>query len=167
MTKRTDFRLGAIGKIMLAAISMFGLAASIFPPGDMIDTLRSMTFASSIAVVIAFTPPAWQALFERPASKASILAMGIWCSWFAVANGSLQIIMGYELGQMWVFRSLWNAATAAITLSGAVCHLLAPRAIGDTIPPRAWVYLGTIIGMGVLVVLLLIEAKTVFHMPGH
>ena len=167
MADTTDWRPGPIGKLALLAISLFGVAASVFPPPQMIDTLRSMTLASAIAVVIAFTPPAWQALFEKPVSKASILAVGIWCSWFAVANGSLQVILGYEFGQPWVFRSVWNAATAAITFSGAMCHLLAPRAIGSTIPPRAWVYLGTVVGCGILAFFLLIEAKSVIHIEGR
>ena len=165
MPRKSDLHsIGPIGYFVLAAISVFGLTASIFSAASMIDIIRSMTFASSIAVVIAFSPPAWEALWDRPASKSSILAVGIWLSWFAVANGSLQIILGYDFGQPWVFRSVWNALTAAATFGGAVCHLLAPQAIGNIIPRRAWVYVGTVAGVGILLIMFLIEAKTFVYM---
>ncbi len=118
---------------------------------DLIGVLNPIDIALSVAVCIAFLPSLIDGIWgDLPVDSAVFMVAGIFLAWDANAMRSAWSLVWRALGAPdWLANTDFTSYFLFILGYGAVCHLLAPGAIGESVPGKRWVKIGAWVGVGV------------------
>lgn len=135
-----------------AVIFSYPAAVITLGPRVAIETGNVILLSLACGIVVAYAPVAWDALRRGMIDGASILAMGILASWSGVAVARIVSVIWRVLDKPvdWL-DSPWWGTHIALSAIGAICHLIAPEAVGGRIPTREWVRIGLMVAAGVFV----------------
>lgn len=140
--------------LLLLGVIVFSYPAAVIAMGSRVAIEAGNVILLSLAcgIVVAYAPVAWDALRRGMIDGASILAMGILASWAGVAVARIVSVVWRVLDKPveWLDSPWWGTHIALSTI-GAMCHLIAPEAVGGRIPTREWVRIGLMVAAGVFV----------------
>jgi hypothetical protein len=122
------------------------------------ETLRAFLLAASVAVAIAYSKPAVQAIMARKMPDlVSQLTLGIALAWATTAVQSAFYMIWRLAGQpAWMVNTDFSAFLLYSLCLAAVLHITAPGAIDGQIPKRNMVALGLAAGAAALIIGLII-----------
>lgn len=108
--------------------------------------------ALSVAVCIAFLPSVIDAVWgPKPVDSAAFMVAGVFLAWESNALRSVWSMVWRALGApAWLADTDFTGYVLFVLGYGAVLHLLAPGAIGESVPRARWVKVGAWAGVGVL-----------------
>lgn len=150
-------RLGQVLYVML--LIWAGLAIGL-KPARLIAIENAFLIAAGFGVSIAYAPYAVGALRQRRPAQGDLLALGIWLAWIAIACERVYSMVGRALGKgMPFFNTSLHTAFIYLTILGGVCHLAAPEAVDGQIPRKAWLRMG---GLSAIAILILAGVASVF-----
>lgn len=139
--------------VLLGAV-IFSYPAAVLTLGARvaIETGNVILLSLACGIVVAYAPVAWDALKRGMIDGASILAIGILSSWAAVAVARMVSVAWRVIDKPveWLDSPWWGTHIALSTI-GAMCHLVAPEAVGGRIPTREWVRIGLMVAAGVFI----------------
>ena len=120
---------------------------------DLIAVLNPVTIALSVAVCVAFLPSVIDAIWGvEPFNSAAFMILGVFWGWYGNALRQAWSMIWRALGApQWLTNTDFTSYVLFILSYGAVCHLLAPGAIGETVPRHSAVKVGLWVGVGVFV----------------
>ena len=118
---------------------------------DLIGILNPIDIALSVAVCIAFLPSLVDTIWgSRPIDSAAFMVAGVFLGWESNALRSVWSMVWRGLGAPeWLANTDFTSYVLFILGYGAVCHLLAPGAIGENVPRARWVKVGAWVGVGI------------------
>lgn len=139
--------------VLLGAV-IFSYPAAVLTLGSRaaIETGNVILLSLACGIVVAYAPVAWDALKRGMIDGASILAIGILSSWAGVAVARTVSVVWRVVDKPvdWLDSPWWGTHIALSTI-GAMCHLVAPEAVGGRIPTREWVRIGLMVAAGVFI----------------
>lgn len=139
--------------VLLGAV-IFSYPAAVLALGSRvaIETGNVILLSLASGIVVAYAPVAWDALKRGMIDGASILAIGILSSWAGVVVARSISILWRVVDKPveWLDSPYWGLHILFSTI-GAMCHLVAPEAVGGRIPTREWVRIGLMVAAGVFV----------------
>lgn len=135
-----------------AVIFSYPAAVITLGPHVAIETGNVILLSLACGIVVAYAPVAWNALKRGMIDGASILAIGILSSWAGVVVARSISILWRVVDKPveWLDSPYWGTHIMLSTI-GAMCHLVAPEAVGGRIPTREWVRIGLMVAAGVFV----------------
>ena len=117
-----------------------------------------MVMSLSVGVVFAYLPSALAFVFaDREADNADFLTVGITSGFWAIV-----IITAYTAVYRWYGMPASMQSTDIISYArffmayAAVCHLVAPGALKQSIPPRRWLLVGVTASLGIFAALVIL-----------
>lgn len=155
-----DILRSRLGQLLYALLIIWAAAAILLKPVRLIAVENAFLIAAGFGVSIAYAPYAIAALRTRRPAQGDLLALGIWLAWIAIACERVYSLVGRALGKgMPFFNTSLHTAFIYITILGGVCHLAAPEAVDGTIPRKAWIRMG---GLSAIAILILIGLAASF-----
>jgi hypothetical protein len=143
--------------LFIAPNILFGGIALATSATALISVLNAALFAVAIGVCMAYGPPVLDTLWSgRPMDRADWLGIGIFCSWFSIVVIRAWSIAWRYLGKPeWLLESDLVSYALYLQLCAAVFHLAAPGAIGNRVPTRRWINIGTAVAVLIFAALVL------------
>lgn len=131
------------------------------PTNDLwlLNVENTVLLSLSLGVCVAYAPAIYGILFTaQPIRRHDILALGIWCSWYANIIARLWSIGWRYLGMTpsTAFNDVVNYYVFAY-IGAAVFHLAAPGGVAGTVPTRRWVAIGCWIAAMVCATVLMMD----------
>jgi hypothetical protein len=125
-------------RLVLLPWAAFALLALVTSAPALISALNYAQFAASIAVCVFYSPVAARIAFQDRGTveAADWLAFGIWLSWLRSV-----VLTTWSTSWRWAGRPLWLANTDIVAWArytqtvAAICHLAAPQAVANRVPP--------------------------------
>lgn len=137
--------------------ALFAILAIAVPEKTLILAFNGMLAALSVGVCVAYGPLVIHILTRpEPIDRADLLAVGIFCSWFASVmfrSWSLYLRYGPTAGQL--LSNDFLSYALFLSICAALMHLLAPGALKDRVPTRRWIQIGFVACVGVFAILAL------------
>lgn len=153
MTQTPDYTLRRSTLLFIAAGLGLAYAATAWLGGGQVvnEAVNVFLFAFAAGTAVAYWPDFIAAVRKRDLAPQDILAIGIFSAWSAVTIATIIAFSWRFAGKppSWPDHPLWSARVL-FSLLGAVCHMLAPHAIGGTLPRRQWVRFGALVTVAVL-----------------
>jgi hypothetical protein len=147
-----DMLRSRLGRVLYCLLIVWALLAVFVKPVRLIEIENAFLIAAGFGVSVAYAPYAIQALRAKFPSQGEILALGIWLAWIAIAAERVYSLVGRAMGKDIVFfNTSLHTAFIYVTLLGGVCHLIAPEAVEDRLPRKAWIRMGIIVAIAVLI----------------
>lgn len=133
--------------VILPAVA-FSVLAATTEDRAFILVLNIVQFGLAIAVVTAFSPEVWRILVrQRPMTRGSWMAYGIWVGWGAVVWRTAESLIWRFLGQPpWLVNSDVTSAYLYMGCVGALAHIVRPGELDERIPAPEQIRIGLIIG---------------------
>ncbi len=166
--------LGALGnrrflKWIVVPHAIFFAVAWWTDAPDLIAVLNPVTIALSVAVCVAFLPSVLDAIWGvEPFNSAAFMILGVFWGWYGNGLRQAWSMVWRALGAPeWLANTDFTSYVLFILSYGAVCHLLAPGAIGEQVPRHSAVKVGLWVGVGVFVGMSFAYRDTLFEMVQH
>lgn len=149
----TQIRVARVFLLFVVPNLVFGVLAAVFKPDTLMPMLNGAMLAVASGVCVAYFPIIRQVLTDRHRhiDRADMLALGIFCSWFAIVLRAAWSLAWRHQGKpsAWI-DSHFLSYFIFLGVCAASFHLLAPGAIDQRIPSREWLWVGMLCALGVL-----------------
>lgn len=153
----TPIRVARFFLLFVAPNIIFAIVVLALPAAALAALLNGVLVALSAGVCVAYFPVIHDVLTDRrrPIDRADFLALGIFCSWFAISMRAGWSLLWRYNGQphSWIDQP-FIAYFIYLSVCGAAFHLLAPGVIASRVPSREWVHIGILSALGVLSIFL-------------
>jgi drug/metabolite transporter (DMT)-like permease len=149
---------------VLPAIAVLGggyLAIdAVAPNADMLLGWRVLQAATSASVFYVYWPDAKIAMLTHEPRKGDFLILGITFGWIATfCQATYSIVFRLAGSPGWLMNADPVGLWLMLSVLGGILHLLAPGAIGGSVPRRNRLALGAGLGAAIALVLFLSFAK--------
>jgi hypothetical protein len=135
---------------LLAALLVTYSAIWLFFGGKVaIESFNIVVLSFSVGIVVAYFPNVIEAFKTKTIHGGDILAVGIFLAWLGngVMSRSGSILWRYfDRPPSWLESGLWGLYIDVAAM-GAMCHLVAPRAVEGRVPPVQWLKVGAVMAL--------------------
>jgi hypothetical protein len=153
MTTRPAVRFG----LLFVFPNLLFLAVAFWLPVEaMLIIFNGLATTMALGVCVAYAPAVLSIMFDDHGriDRGDLLAVGIFCGWFAIiVRSAIQFYWRYLdqpadfLDNYFVLYAIW------LMLCGATFHLLAPGTVSSRVPTRRWVTVGIWVAAGGAIIL--------------
>lgn len=143
---------GPIARFLFLALIAYAVLAMTTDAHDLLVVGNSLMLFVAVAVMIAYSRPAWKAARSRPITAVSLLAMGIFLSWTGSAIFRILSLIVYGLGRGDYAGTDYSTFALYLNFLAGLLHLAAPELSAEgLLPPSSWITAGIIAGGGAAV----------------
>lgn len=147
-----DLVHGPLFWALCVSTATWAICAAIFTPHQLIQIENACLLSAGCGVAAAYLPAAAQAIREPHPTSSDVLTFGIWLAWLSIpAERSLSLFGRYYHKDVKFYDTHLHTGFLAVMILAGLCHLLAPEAVAGRLPPRAWMRVGGLVFVAVLV----------------
>ncbi|WP_407529468.1 hypothetical protein [Methylobacterium oryzisoli] len=126
----------------------------------MILAMRVLQSAVAAVVCYIYWPDAWAAIRTNAPERGDYLVLGIYTGWLAtMCQGLYSVTFRLAGNPMWLINADPVGLWIMMSVMAGVLHVLAPEAIGGTVPRRNRIAVGGGLGCAIVVVLVLLAVR--------
>ena len=149
------FITNPVVKWMVIPFLLFWSIAPFIPTEPLIQSLNWIVVAMSAAVCCTYVPIVIDGFRRRTMPRYVHLAIGIFLAWLAILMSRTWIGLIRWLDYDWMRESSFIAFYVYTSIIAGCFHMTAPGSMVNSVPSRNWIAIGTAVGVGILLGMML------------